>query len=309
MRTRSRRPGGSALPGRAAGRRVAARSAAFLGGRLVHGRWIVAADRATTARALADAATSPDRLVRPGHMFPLRARSGGTLERRGHTEATVDLLRLAGLATGRRAQRGGRLSRPRRPCGRSRDASAASPSLPSDLVKSPVVSRKAGPAHTRRRARSAHAVVSAGTSSAAPGCIDTDTLSMQQRRSARPQPGLGDRRHAQPRIRQRHCQGGRGHSGKGGDRQFRCSTQVCPRCASSPGPRPGFHARSSVNRRSRSGPEVGAGRLLSGDRGDAAQDAQAVGVFRLGGREYVDGPAGGGDVQGLALPGLRHDVA
>lgn len=58
---------------------------------------ISAADRATTLRLLADPTTSPDDLVRPGHMFPLRARDGGVLVRRGHTEATVDLCRLAGL--------------------------------------------------------------------------------------------------------------------------------------------------------------------------------------------------------------------
>lgn len=62
------------------------------------GSGISAADRAATARALADASTQPGQLVRPGHMFPLRARPGGVAERRGHTEATVDLLRLAGLA-------------------------------------------------------------------------------------------------------------------------------------------------------------------------------------------------------------------
>ncbi|MFD6552971.1 3,4-dihydroxy-2-butanone-4-phosphate synthase [Streptomyces sp. NPDC058398] len=62
------------------------------------GSGISAADRAATARTLADASTRPGQLVRPGHMFPLRARPGGVAERRGHTEATVDLLRLAGLA-------------------------------------------------------------------------------------------------------------------------------------------------------------------------------------------------------------------
>lgn len=62
------------------------------------GSGISAEDRAATARALADASTLPGQLVRPGHMFPLRARPGGVIERRGHTEATVDLLRLAGLA-------------------------------------------------------------------------------------------------------------------------------------------------------------------------------------------------------------------
>ncbi|WP_327287741.1 3,4-dihydroxy-2-butanone-4-phosphate synthase [Streptomyces sp. NBC_01198] len=58
---------------------------------------ISAADRALTARLLADPTTVPGQLVRPGHVFPLRARAGGIAERRGHTEATVDLLRLAGL--------------------------------------------------------------------------------------------------------------------------------------------------------------------------------------------------------------------
>ncbi len=59
---------------------------------------ISAADRAHTARLLADPATTPEDLVRPGHILPLRARPGGVLERRGHTEAAVDLCRLAGLA-------------------------------------------------------------------------------------------------------------------------------------------------------------------------------------------------------------------
>ncbi|MGQ7298198.1 3,4-dihydroxy-2-butanone-4-phosphate synthase [Quadrisphaera sp. KR29] len=58
---------------------------------------ISAADRARTARVLADPASGPADLVRPGHVLPLRARPGGVLERRGHTEAGVDLCRLAGL--------------------------------------------------------------------------------------------------------------------------------------------------------------------------------------------------------------------
>jgi 3,4-dihydroxy 2-butanone 4-phosphate synthase / GTP cyclohydrolase II len=58
---------------------------------------ISAADRAATARALADPATAPADLARPGHVLPLLARPGGVLERRGHTEAAVDLTRLAGL--------------------------------------------------------------------------------------------------------------------------------------------------------------------------------------------------------------------
>ncbi|MER5649120.1 bifunctional 3,4-dihydroxy-2-butanone-4-phosphate synthase/GTP cyclohydrolase II [Streptosporangium sp. NPDC002524] len=59
---------------------------------------ISAADRARTIRALADSATEPSELVRPGHVFPLRYREGGVLARRGHTEASVDLARLAGLS-------------------------------------------------------------------------------------------------------------------------------------------------------------------------------------------------------------------
>ncbi len=58
---------------------------------------ISAADRTRTIRLLGDPATGPDDLIRPGHVLPLRARQGGVLERRGHTEATVDLARLAGL--------------------------------------------------------------------------------------------------------------------------------------------------------------------------------------------------------------------
>ena len=54
-------------------------------------------DRAATIRALADPATKPEDLGRPGHVNPLRARSKGVLERAGHTEASVDLTRLAGL--------------------------------------------------------------------------------------------------------------------------------------------------------------------------------------------------------------------
>jgi 3,4-dihydroxy 2-butanone 4-phosphate synthase/GTP cyclohydrolase II len=61
------------------------------------GTGISASDRARTARLLADPATRPDDLVRPGHMVPLRARDGGVLVRTGQTEGSVDLMRLAGL--------------------------------------------------------------------------------------------------------------------------------------------------------------------------------------------------------------------
>ncbi|MGC2484645.1 MAG: bifunctional 3,4-dihydroxy-2-butanone-4-phosphate synthase/GTP cyclohydrolase II [Acidimicrobiales bacterium] len=57
---------------------------------------ISAHDRAATIRALIDPATKPTDLNRPGHIFPLRYRNGGVLRRAGHTEATVDLCRLAG---------------------------------------------------------------------------------------------------------------------------------------------------------------------------------------------------------------------
>ncbi|MEV7389363.1 bifunctional 3,4-dihydroxy-2-butanone-4-phosphate synthase/GTP cyclohydrolase II [Streptomyces sp. NPDC091215] len=58
---------------------------------------ISAADRATTLQLLASGAAEPSDFVRPGHVFPLRARPGGVLTRNGHTEAAVDLARLAGL--------------------------------------------------------------------------------------------------------------------------------------------------------------------------------------------------------------------
>jgi 3,4-dihydroxy 2-butanone 4-phosphate synthase/GTP cyclohydrolase II len=58
---------------------------------------ISAADRARTIRAAIDPATTPRDLIRPGHVFPLRSRPGGTLVRSGHTEAAVDLARIAGL--------------------------------------------------------------------------------------------------------------------------------------------------------------------------------------------------------------------
>lgn len=58
---------------------------------------VSAADRANTARVLANRESSPESLIRPGHMVPLRANPGGVLARPGHTEATVDLLKLAGL--------------------------------------------------------------------------------------------------------------------------------------------------------------------------------------------------------------------
>ena len=58
---------------------------------------ISAADRALTIRLLADPAVGPEAFVKPGHVFPLQARPGGVLRRAGHTEAALDLARLAGL--------------------------------------------------------------------------------------------------------------------------------------------------------------------------------------------------------------------
>ncbi len=59
---------------------------------------VSAADRVTTIRAAIAAHAKPADIVRPGHVFPLRAQPGGVLTRRGHTEGTVDLAALAGLA-------------------------------------------------------------------------------------------------------------------------------------------------------------------------------------------------------------------
>jgi 3,4-dihydroxy 2-butanone 4-phosphate synthase/GTP cyclohydrolase II len=63
-----------------------------------HSTGVSAEDRANTARVLADPASVPASLIRPGHMLPLRAKRGGVLERDGHTEAAVDLMKLAGLS-------------------------------------------------------------------------------------------------------------------------------------------------------------------------------------------------------------------
>jgi 3,4-dihydroxy 2-butanone 4-phosphate synthase / GTP cyclohydrolase II len=62
------------------------------------GTGISASDRAATVRALADPRTHPSELRRPGHVFPLRARPAGVLKRAGHTEAAVDLSRMAGCS-------------------------------------------------------------------------------------------------------------------------------------------------------------------------------------------------------------------
>ena len=66
---------------------------------------VSSSDRAATIRALADPNTLPKDFARPGHIFPLRPRKGGVLVRAGHTEAAVDLCRLAGLQPVGRAVR------------------------------------------------------------------------------------------------------------------------------------------------------------------------------------------------------------
>jgi 3,4-dihydroxy 2-butanone 4-phosphate synthase len=58
---------------------------------------ISAADRSTTVQALVNPKSRPEEFARPGHVFPLRAHSDGVLSRPGHTEAAVDLAKLAGL--------------------------------------------------------------------------------------------------------------------------------------------------------------------------------------------------------------------
>ncbi|MCL1142783.1 3,4-dihydroxy-2-butanone-4-phosphate synthase [Shewanella gaetbuli] len=59
---------------------------------------VSAADRVTTIKTAIATDAKPSDLARPGHVFPLRARAGGVLSRRGHTEGTVDLMQMAGLA-------------------------------------------------------------------------------------------------------------------------------------------------------------------------------------------------------------------
>ncbi|MCS0385600.1 3,4-dihydroxy-2-butanone-4-phosphate synthase [Vibrio diabolicus] len=58
---------------------------------------VSAADRVTTIKTAANPHAKPEDLARPGHVFPLRARLGGVMTRRGHTEGTIDLMQMAGL--------------------------------------------------------------------------------------------------------------------------------------------------------------------------------------------------------------------
>ena len=69
---------------------------------------ITAQERATTILAIVDPTSKPSDFVRPGHLFPLVAKEGGVLRRAGHTEAAVDLARMAGLTSRRRALRNSR---------------------------------------------------------------------------------------------------------------------------------------------------------------------------------------------------------
>ena len=66
---------------------------------------ISAADRAKTIQTAIDPDNGPESIATPGHVFPLLAREGGVLVRAGHTEATVDLAKMAGFSGGRRALR------------------------------------------------------------------------------------------------------------------------------------------------------------------------------------------------------------
>jgi 3,4-dihydroxy 2-butanone 4-phosphate synthase len=59
---------------------------------------VSAADRVTTIKTACATQARPEDLARPGHIFPLRARKGGVLTRRGHTEGTIDLMQMAGLS-------------------------------------------------------------------------------------------------------------------------------------------------------------------------------------------------------------------
>ena len=96
---------------------------------------ISAKDRAHTIEVACATATGPRDIIKPGHVFPLRARPGGVLERTGQTEASVDLARLAGRAPGRRDLRGHEGRRDDGARARSRRRSA--PSTASSSARSP----------------------------------------------------------------------------------------------------------------------------------------------------------------------------
>ena len=92
-------------------------------------------DRAVTIRTLVDPQMRADDLTVPGHIFPLRAKEGGVLRRAGHTEAAVDLARLAGCQPGRRHLRGARRDGRHGPAARAHRAGAARTSLKMITIK------------------------------------------------------------------------------------------------------------------------------------------------------------------------------
>ena len=116
------------------------------------GTGISASDRATTMRLLADPNAIAEEFTRPGHVVPLRAKEGGVLRRPGHTEAAVDLARLAGLQPAgaiceivkTRRDDGDMAARPDRAAGLCRRARAEALISIADLVRVP-------PATTRSR--------------------------------------------------------------------------------------------------------------------------------------------------------------
>ncbi len=114
---------------------------------------ISAYDRAATIQSLVDPATRPADLLRPGHIFPLAAREGGVLKRAGHTEAALDLARLAGLYPGRRAVRGRQREEGRHGAGARARAVRRRARPAADLDRRPRAlpppDREAGPAHHR----------------------------------------------------------------------------------------------------------------------------------------------------------------
>ena len=101
---------------------------------------------ATTVHALLDPATRPEDLARPGHIFPLRYREGGVLKRAGHTEAAVDLARLAGLLARRRARRG--RERRRHDGARCPSSRSSRPSTGCSSSRSPISSATAATARS-----------------------------------------------------------------------------------------------------------------------------------------------------------------
>ncbi len=129
---------------------------------------ISAQERARTVRAIIDPATKPDDLDRPGHLFPLVAKEGGVLRRAGHTEATVDLARLAGSGAGRRPLRDPRRHRRGQPRSAPRDRPRARPAHGLDRGADQVPPPAREAREPRRRGRSCPpATARAGSSATA----------------------------------------------------------------------------------------------------------------------------------------------